>query len=141
MSPEFEFGRNIDPSEEVELTPVEKARQKIVKYLEPAKLKSIRFRAFGDYTRTQIAEAYANESEAILAFQTRNKQMNKVFGGRKYTREYKEVGNVVYNYKRELTKGVSDPKEKMYAFAEGLWEIRQQEIAKKSPKSSTPPQQ
>ena len=57
--------------------------------------------------------------------------------GRKYTREYEEIGKIASDYKGELTQGISDPREKQLKFYETLEEIKSQELARRSQQSQT----
>jgi hypothetical protein len=138
MAIEFDPRRNIPPPEWAELTPIEKARKKIEEHLKTAKLKSIRFQAFEDFTGVQLAESYLNEYGFTQALKTIDQRMSRSFRGRKHTREYEEIDKIASDYRRELTQEISDPREKPYRFAQGLLSIREEEIARRSQQSQTP---
>ena len=133
MLHEFEHERSVNPTEREELTP----KQKIVEHIKDAKLKSVRFQAFEDYVSKKRVEIDLEKVSYIDASSRIRKRMDKVFTGSKYLREYEAISKLGEDYNSELTREISDPRQGRLEFYKTLWDIRQQEVERKTQEFQT----
>ena len=133
MATEFDPRRSIPPPESAELTPEDKARQRIVEHLQDAELESPRFQAFADYTDLQNSHEWLPRPNRIFnADMVRETTRQRINGTKGYKREYEQVQGMVDDYWRVCKDTSFDPPMAQSKFAQFLMEIKNQEIEKKS---------
>ena len=153
MATEFDPRRNIPPPEGAELTPEEKARQKIIEHLKDAELESPRFQAFADYADLQeqiglqrkLNHLFKIDKVEVTGSPMIKETIRQRKNGRKgYKREYELVEDITEDYYEALfdresegrasqTINTNEPEVgAQFNFCQGLVDIKNQEIDEKS---------
>jgi hypothetical protein len=138
MSHKFETDQNVSPFQEAELTPLEKARQKIVEHLRNAKRGDPRLEAFHDYVEFRKLEITDPIDPDEIQFAINRKIINRMSEVEGYRRAYQEL-KVVEDYWRVLRDISSNQEDRKLKFVQGLQEIKE-EIERKN-QASIPPQE